>query len=252
MAAKKLNLQDDVLLQVEKSLRGLMKPSAGVRGELRATLSFQNEQVQSKAEFVCYDSSGEVFIIPVGPGVAGLLKKAFPKVKSLVKEASSDEYLIQIKVVSDDVSDRSRQKMKSPNQVFESGIARQKQEKKARQEFLRKFGTDDPQILEKQKFGSDLAAKFTGRLLKVGFFGEGHRDYGGMGFWVIDGGKKICYGSICDGQPDKVKKQFASPKEFESWLAKQSNESLSNRNEDDSFLQNNQTVALDRLLAFVS
>ena len=85
-------------------------------------------------------------------------------------------------------------------------------------------------------------------LTRRGFLGYEHRDYCGLGLEYKSG--KYHYGSIWDGILEP-RRTFSDRPAFVAWLAAQSDAALSQVNQRDEWLWDNQTLTRQRLLEFV-
>jgi hypothetical protein len=99
-----------------------------------------------------------------------------------------------------------------------------------------------------EKIGNQLAVQVANKLMNYSPFGYAHRDYCGTGFSYE--AEVYRYGRIVDGYFDETLLQFKSRNEFINWLALQDNETLSGKEEED-FYYNNQRITRERLLLFV-
>ncbi len=105
---------------------------------------------------------------------------------------------------------------------------------------------------DKTPFGIDLANKVTNHLENSGVFGNGHRDYCGMGLIFADNAYYYC--TVYDGYFEEHQ-QFLTRNSFVEWLSKQSDytmrlASLSETDEitdENSFLIDNQCITREVL-----
>ncbi|TDU70879.1 putative metal-dependent HD superfamily phosphohydrolase [Prosthecobacter fusiformis] len=115
-------------------------------------------------------------------------------------------------------------------------------------------------IPDHRPFGQELAAAVAS-LLEAGHqLAEGHRDYCGMGLAVQQG--QYRYAEVWDGQMQDLGSlqtmsgvqalSFPDKDSFISWLAGQSDHSLSRREMKDAFYHGNQTITQRRLIDFVA
>ena len=103
--------------------------------------------------------------------------------------------------------------------------------------------------LDKKPYGVDLAQKVAIRLRKRDLYFS-HRDYCGTGFFYKDDAFYYC--EFQDGFRDKVLQEFKNEATFVNWLSQQSDWTLSRQDENKgSFIEGNQTITRDRLVAFI-
>lgn len=106
--------------------------------------------------------------------------------------------------------------------------------------------TDHPNNL----FGMDLAKKVATYLLQGNQIAYTHRDYCGMGLAYYR--ENFVYGFVQDGYDFYIEQTFPLQTAFENWLANQSDESLSGKELEDSWFQDNQRIYQKRLEESIS
>ena len=100
-----------------------------------------------------------------------------------------------------------------------------------------------------EKIGLVLAEKVAEELKQGNVLAYGHRDYCGTGLSYT--GSNYCYGKVWEGYLDDIEKEFPTKDAFVYWLSQQDDESLSGKEEEDSFFHRNQRITKERLGHFV-
>lgn len=104
---------------------------------------------------------------------------------------------------------------------------------------------DEPN--DKGVYGADLAGRVADHLVNVGSIRYAHKEYCGMGLGYQNG--KFVYAEVNDGslEEDCPAASFTHREAFVTWLAAQSDETLSGREKDDGWYPNNQRITRERL-----
>jgi len=100
-----------------------------------------------------------------------------------------------------------------------------------------------------EKYGTALAEKVAGALLK-NTLGYSHRDYCGTGLEYNEG--TYYYGELYDGYMMEPILKWSSQEDFIHWLAQQSDASLGRLEAKEPFYWGNQTITRQRLKALVT
>lgn len=113
-------------------------------------------------------------------------------------------------------------------------------------------------LFEPAPYGAELAERVAAALEAGQSLHDGHRDYCGMGLAYQD--QCFCYAEVWDGQLAEKKSRlkeaqggarvFLDRKAFVSWLAEQTDKSLSRSDDANPFYHNNQTLNRERLIEF--
>jgi hypothetical protein len=113
-------------------------------------------------------------------------------------------------------------------------------------EVLEDAVTSNAGVLDPKPYGASLAGRVASALDGGGELLYNHRDYCGMGLVKTTPGYAYCV--VSDGQPDP-RQSFPTRDAFVTWLAAQSDFTLSGRESADPFDWDNQRVTRARLLA---
>lgn len=104
-------------------------------------------------------------------------------------------------------------------------------------------------VADPEPYGQDLATRVAVALERGAVIAHGHRDYGGMGLFMIGG--EYLYAEVYDGLPaGDPPARFTSRLDFVVWLAAQSDATLRG-DPSDPFLFDNQRVTRARLAEVV-
>jgi hypothetical protein len=104
--------------------------------------------------------------------------------------------------------------------------------------------------MAESKVGNDLALRVAKRMRMKCDLMHSHRDYCGTGLSWIDG--SYIYGHVYDGYMGQAIESFEREHEFVTWLAEQSDLTLSGMDETDASLRGNQRLTVARMFEFVS
>lgn len=105
-------------------------------------------------------------------------------------------------------------------------------------------------VADATPYGKDLATRVAVALERGATIANGHRDYGGMGLFLIGG--EYLYAEVYDGLPaGDPPARFTTRPDFVAWLAAQSDASLRG-DPSDPFMFDNQRITRARLVAAVA
>ena len=248
----------ETIQTIKEQLTLALSRTKGKKGDFRATFGVDNGEAFARFELLILIPEKDPEIITNLPAVKKLLLSLLPKDEQGHYQNLSEPFRLHFPVEKSKGKTEKpgpivrTSEMKDPVEVFSSGVQIRAVEKQ-RQEFYKSWsGSEQTTIQSTKKYGSELASRFATRLMSVGFYGNSHRDYCGMGFIVKDG--KILYAHLWDGElvkSEDVVKTFSDQDAFVRWLAAQSDQSLSLQNHKVEFYRNNQTITLFGLMSYL-
>lgn len=248
----------DTIQAIKEQLGLALGRTKGSKGDFRATFGVEQGQPFARLEFLVILPKGDPEIITNLPAVKKLLLTLIPADSQGNYQDTPESLRLHFSVEKQKTKKEQSLhaartgEMKAPVDVFSSGVQIKAEEKRRQEVYQKVTGTTNPEVHNNTSYGRDLATKFANRLMSVGMYGNSHRDYCGMGFVVQNG--TILYVRLWDGaltKPEDILKKFSSKENFITWLAKQSDQSLSQKNDKDEFYRNNQTITLLGLMSYV-
>lgn len=227
---------------LESFIKDSLKKKGFVAAEVRIIFGFDsNGKIQIQAEIGAETKKKEIQILRNLQGLDSYIETFLAS----HQPPPDTNFKIQSKIIVNDPTLKPAQAVHSPSDVFESRKA-DKVRLNFRKELYREFaGSEDPQIYRRKKYGKEIAEKFFDHLQSSGGFYSSHKGYCGTGFFFDSKTTSIRYATVYEGWPDQILKTFQSKMEFVDWFSQQSDESLSMKEHNVPFLENNQTITYE-------